>query len=186
MVSLYRLLFLFSIFITHVAADDEGGQFGKAATSQNGNFQPEDGITENLLFIPPAGWRNADNTSLPKHVHLMVVGKGSRDFPPSLALASEPYQGSVKDYLKVVKKLSVSKGNQWKNLGSIRTEAGNASLSQTDSQSQWGEIKMMHVILKKDNTMYILTAAALKEEFPTFYKEIFAALRSVRFSQKPN
>lgn len=169
MVSLYRALFSLFILIAHLAVADESLQ-----------------STENILFTPPSGWRNADNNALPKHVHLMIVGTGAQQFPPSITLASEPYQGSVKDYLKVVKKLSTSKGNQWKDLGNIRTEAGNASLSQTDSPSQWGSVRMMHVILKKDDTVYILTAAALKKEFPAFYKEIFAALRSVKFSEKSN
>jgi hypothetical protein len=167
MTSMFRALSLVFILIFNIALTDD------ALPS-----------AENLVFTPPTGWRNADKAALPQQVHLMIVGKGAHEFPPSITLASEPYQGSVKDYLKVVKKLSISKGNQWKDLGNIRTEAGNASLSQTDSQSQWGGVKMMHVILKKDDTMYILTAAALKEEFPTFYKEIFASLRSVKFSEK--
>lgn len=139
---------------------------------------------EHLQFNPPAGWRNAENTDLPQQVQLMVVGKGASEFPPSLSLATENYSGTVKQYLKIVKELSISKGHTWKDLGSIRTEAGNASLSQTDSPSQWGDIKMMHVILKKNGTIYILTAAALKDEFPKFYKEIFASLRSLRFSKE--
>lgn len=172
MVFLYRaLLPLFLILINMAFADE--------------SISPTSS-TENIVFTPPSGWRYADSNGLPKHVHLMVVGKGAHDFPPSITLASEPYQGSIKDYLKVIKKLSTSRGNQWKDLGNIRTEAGNANLSQTDSQSQWGGVKMMHVIIKKDDTVYILTAAALKEEFPTFYKEIFASLRSVKFSQKSN
>lgn len=167
MTTFHLLLLPFLILIANVSFSDE------PALPQQGH----------LLFTPPSGWRNADANALPKQAHLMVVGKGLHEFPPSITLASESYKGSVKDYLKIVKKLSASKGDHWKDLGTIRTEAGNASLSQTDTQSQWGEVKMMHVILKKEDTIYILTAAALKEEFPKFYKEIFATLRSLKFSQ---
>ncbi|HEV8051586.1 MAG TPA: hypothetical protein VGP47_03760 [Parachlamydiaceae bacterium] len=143
---------------------------------------PKDMADQTIQFIPPAGWRIADETALLKHVKLMVVGKGSNEFPPSISLALEPYSGTLKQYLKIVKELNASKGNEWKDLGSIRTEAGNASFTQTESKSQWGEIKMMHVMLKKDGNIYILTAAALRDEFPKFYKEIFASLRSLHFS----
>jgi len=147
------------------------------------NSQPAENITlsHNIIFTPPSGWRNSDNAALPKHVNIMVVGKGANEFPPSISLATEPYSGTMKQYLKVIKELNASKGQDWKDLGTIRTAAGNASLSQTDSKSQWGELRMMHVMLKKDGTVYILTAAALKDEFPKFYKEIFASLRSLRF-----
>lgn len=138
--------------------------------------------TQTIQFTPPPGWRIADETALLKHVKLMVVGKGANEFPPSISLAVEPYSGTLKQYLKIVKKLNDSKGNEWKDLGSLKTDAGNASFTQTDSKSQWGQVKMMHVMLKKDGNIYILTAAALRDEFPKFYKEIFASLRSLHFS----
>lgn len=154
--------------------------FSTVAAEQNdSSVAPEQ--TQQVRFIPPSGWRNAEASDLPPHVHLMVVGKGANDFPPSISLASESYTGSLKQYLGVIKKLNTAKGNEWKDLGTISTEAGTASLSQTDSLSQWGNVKMMHVILKKDDTIYILTAAALKDEFSRFYKEIFASLRSLNF-----
>jgi hypothetical protein len=112
----------------------------------------------------------------------MVVGKGTNEFPPSIALATEEYPGTLKQYLKIIKELNASKGQEWRDLGTIQTGAGNASLSQTDSKSQWGEIRMMHVILKKNGILYIVTAAALKNEFSLYYKEIFSSLRSLKFS----
>lgn len=152
-------------------------------------FSSTDGATKNenletvktLQFTPPQGWRNGDPKMLPSRVKIMMVGEGNYDFPPSISLATEAFSGSVKEYLKIVKELNASKGNQWKDLGSLRTDAGNASLSQTDSKSNWGEIKMMHVIFKNEGTIYILTAAALKKEFPKFYQEIFTSLRSLHF-----
>lgn len=141
---------------------------------------------ETIIFTPPPGWRNSDHSALPKHVQVMVVGKGASDFPPSISLGSEEYKGSLKQYLKRIKELNTSKGYVWKDLGNVKTEAGNASLSQVDKKTEWGDVKMMHVILTKNGTVYILTAASLKDEFPKFYRDFFNSLRSLRFSQSNN
>ncbi len=139
--------------------------------------------TMTVQFTPPTGWLSADTKTLPKHVYYMVVGKGKREFPPSINLGIAPFKGSLKDYLKIVKSINDAQGIAWKDLGSIRTEAGMASLSQVEMHTQWGEIKEMHVILIKDGSAYILTAAALKDEFPDFYKEFFKSMRSLRFEE---
>lgn len=165
--------FFLTLLVSAIALD-----LSAASPSKN---TPE--TIQNLQFTPPAEWRNAESTELPKHVHLMVVGKGANEFPPSISIATEPYSGTLKQYLKRIKELNASKGFEWKDLGNIKTEAGNASLSQADSKSQWGEIRMLHVIFKKNDTIYIVNAAALKNEFPKFYKEIFAALRSLKFAE---
>lgn len=134
------------------------------------------------VFTPPQGWRLADTKALPPSVKIMVVGKGERDFPPSMNLGTEPFDGTLKDYLKVVKSINDAQGATWKDLGMIRTEAGEASLSQLDTKTEWGNVKMMHVMMVKNGTVYILTAAALQEEFPKFYKDFFDAMKSFRFN----
>ena len=142
----------------------------------------EQSSSTSVMFTPPTGWRNADATALSEHVNIMVVGQGKHELPPSMTLGTENYQGTLKQYLKRIKEINRSKGYEWKDLGSIRTEAGNASLSQVDTRSQGGDVRMMHVILLRDGVIYILTAAALKEEFPSFYKEIFNSFRSLKFN----
>jgi hypothetical protein len=76
-----------------------------------------------------------------------------------------------------------AQGFEWKDLGTIRTEAGTASLSQVDTKTEWGSVRLMHVIMMKNGTVYILTASALKDEFSQFYKEFFAAMRSLRVAK---
>jgi len=169
----FFLLTNFSTSLIHAGIDiPSSPSFPINKTEQN----------ETLQFTPPPEWRNSDNTALPTHVKLMIVGKGTQEFPPSISIATENYSGTIKQYLKVIKDLNTSKGQEWRDLGTLKTGAGNTSLSQTDSKSQWGDIRMMHVILKKNGIVYIVTAAALKEEFHKFYKEIFNALRSLHFS----
>lgn len=135
-----------------------------------------------VLFTPPPGWRLADVNSLPSHVRAMVVGKGPSAFPPSMNLSWEPYKGTLRQYLKSVKNINEAQGFDWKDLGSIKTEAGKASLSQVDTKTQWGDVRLMHVILIRQGHIYILTASALKDEFSMFYKEFFASMRTLRIA----
>lgn len=144
---------------------------------------PKSNVSNDFVqFTPPAGWHFAEAASLPASVKTLVIGKGGFEFPPSINLGMEVYPGTLKQYLKRVKEINDAQGHRWKDLGKIRTQAGDASLSQADKQTQWGEVKMMHVILQKNGIIYILTAAALKEEFPKFYKDFFNSFCSIRFS----
>jgi hypothetical protein len=136
-----------------------------------------------VYFSPPLGWKIADSKLLPKSVKIMVIGESPSIFPPSMNLSIEPYQGSLKQYLKLIKNMDEARGNEWKDLGSIRTEAGTGSLSQVDEPSQWGVKRLMRVILLKNNTIYILTASALKNEFAQFYDQFFNAMRSLRVAK---
>lgn len=149
-------------------------------------------IAENILsekgfltFSPPQGWRTADKTALPPSVKIMVVGQGNHTFPPSVNLGTEKYKGTLKEYLNMIKEINHSQGADWKDLGTIKTLAGNASLSQVDSKTEWGEVRMMHTIMVRDGNAYVLTCAALKDEFPTFYKDFFSAMRSLNFANDP-
>lgn len=151
--------------------------------SQNADPQSFEHISQEpgaVLFTPPKGWQIADETQLPDHVRFMVAGKSKFDFPPSINLSTEEYGGTLQEYLAIVKEINASQGAEWKNLGTIKTEAGAASLSQADARTEWGQVRMMHVILLKNGTIYILTAAALKKEFPSFYQTFFKSLKSLK------
>ncbi|GAB4237983.1 MAG: hypothetical protein Tsb0021_17770 [Chlamydiales bacterium] len=137
-----------------------------------------------ILFTPPENWRVVDPTTLPKTVKAMVVGKGKYELPPSINLGMHPYEGSLKDYLKMVKATNEAENIEWKDLGTIKTVEGLiASLSQAELKTQWGDLRELQVILKKDDMIYILTAAAIKEEFPQFYNTFFSAMKSLRFNR---
>lgn len=136
-----------------------------------------------VRLVPPPGWQMADTKTLPKNVRLMVVGKGKGQFPPSINLATENYNGTLKDYLKLVKSINAAKGVEWKDLGKIQTEAGEGSLSQIDTKLQWGDVKMLHTILVRKGVVYIVTVAALKEEFPSLYQPFFNSMRSLTIDE---
>lgn len=133
-----------------------------------------------LQFTPPTGWMTADSNALPARVRVMVVGKGLSNFPPSLNVSSEPYNGTLKQYLKTVKEMNAMQGYTWKDLGNIQTEAGVGNLSQVDTQTNWGKVRLMHVILKKDGHIYIMTASALTDEFSLYYQDFFRAMRTLK------
>jgi hypothetical protein len=109
----------------------------------------------------------------------MVVGPSASTLPPSMNLSYEPYKGTLKQYLKTVKNMNIADGNDWKDLGSIKTEAGTANLSQVDVKSQWGTLRRMEIILIKNRYVYILTACALKDEFSKYYADFFRSMRSL-------
>lgn len=132
-----------------------------------------------VQFTPPQGWRLAETDKLPKSVLLMAVGQGENEMPPSIYLTVEDYRGTLKEYMEIVRQINAAKGNEWKDLGVIKTQAGNASFSQADIASEWGQVRMMHAILIDNGIVYNLTAAALKSEFPKFYKDFFKTLRSL-------
>lgn len=136
--------------------------------------------TRQATFTPPAGWRAADLNTLPSSVKFMVVGTGSREVPPSINLGFEPYKGSLKDYLKIVKDINSAQGDNWKDLGTVQTAGGPGSLSQVDVKTEWGVIRQMHLIYLDQGVVYILTAAALRDEFPKFYNDFFNSLRSFK------
>lgn len=151
--------------------------FSTATTSQD--------VSLTAIFTPPEGWQYAEAKSLPRHVKVMVVGKGAHQMPPSINLGYEEYNGTLKDYLKIVKEINESQGDQWKDLGMIDTQAGPGNLSQVDIQSEWGKLRLMHLILLHDKVVYILTVSALKDEFSKFYPVFFQTIKSFRL-QKNN
>ncbi len=180
--------FTFTMLLTVISAtsllySEETYLQGSEATLVQEQYAKMSQEAGQVIFTPPTGWQMADPKALPPSVKIMVVGKGEREFPPSINLGSEKYEGTLKQYLKVVKAINDSHGTEWKDLGTIKTEAGNASLSQVDAKTQWGEVRTMHVIIPIDGAMYILTAAALKDEFPKNYDAFFNAMRSLHVNK---
>lgn len=177
-------LFMLSLSVLIVLSD----RSLHAAPTTNPSSKQEQAPTvlqeaNSVVFTPPKGWKLAEENSLLPSVRIMVVGTGTHEYPPSINLGTESYPGTIKQYLKRIKEINSSQGAVWKDLGKIQTEAGQASLSQVDKKTEWGDVRMMHVILNKDGMMYIITAAALKEEFSKFYKDFFTSFRSLRFAQ---
>lgn len=135
-----------------------------------------------VSFQPPPGWVLGDKKNMKPCVQVVVVGKSKTDFTPSLSLIVEDFAGTLKQYLRIVQLKSQNYGDDWKDLGRIQTEAGEASLSQADVKSKWGTERRMYVILLNKGKIYILTGGALKDDFSNHYKDFFNAFRSLRIN----
>lgn len=172
----------FSVLQIHAEprAETHAKSYAEAQLEPQASTQSQESIT--VTFMPPKGWKSAESNQLSSRVKTMVVGTSAKGYPPSINLATENYSGTLKEYLKIIKSINDSKGTLWKNLGNISTDAGIGNLSQVESKTQWGDIRMMHVVLLKDGVIYILTATALRDEFSTVYKDFFKAFRSLKIS----
>jgi hypothetical protein len=136
------------------------------------------------IFTPPSGWKLADPKALPEYIKVMVVGSGKNEFPPSMNLAFDPFSGSLQEYMKIVKAINDSQKAIWKDLGPFQVGKHDGRLIQVDSRTKWGEERQLQLIVVFDGAAYILTASALKEEFPQFYPEFFKAMKSFTISIK--
>ena len=139
---------------------------------------------EEAYFRLPGDWELTPRVRLNSHVVIHATGSGEREVRPTLNLATEKTTKTLKEYIAVVREINEAEGREFKNLGTIETESGPASLSQVDLQTKWGTSRMLHAILVEGDTAYILTASALKEEFPDNYETFFDSLKSLHVPKK--
>lgn len=124
-------------------------------------------------FKPPKEWELAQSKNLHGSVKIGFLTKSaSSGFCPSLNLATEKVDIPLEAYIKAVKTIHESnRKNRWRDLGRMNTPSGPARLTEIDTHSEWGPIRLLQLISIKDGTAYILTAASLKEEFGQFHQE---------------
>lgn len=135
------------------------------------------------FFTPPKHWDISDPSTLSPRVKIAFLKKKSNGLSPSINLAVEEVDLSLSEYLKAVKQIHErDRNNQWRQLGKVKTQAGLAQLTEIDTTSEYGPMRILQLILVKEGKAYVLTAAALKEDFPDYYKEIQTAFRSLTLS----
>ncbi len=159
--------FLFTFTIFNLLASDSS-YYQNLVTSEGGAY-----------FQAPDDWTLLEPEQLPKSIIMLAKGAGKREVSPSINLAKENVTLTLREYLKVVREINEAEGRNWKELGTIQTASGPASLSQCDYTDQWGDSRMLHAITVQNNTAYILTASALKEEFPDHYELFFQSIQSL-------
>ncbi len=131
------------------------------------------------LFTPPTSWQAVKSKDTSEHVQVGFVGKGSSEYRPSLSLATEVVDCTLKEYIKSVKAIHLEDpANQWHDLGNIQMKAGKGRLVKISSGSPWGDLAILQAIFVQDKTAYILTAGALKDDLALLQKEILDAFRS--------
>jgi hypothetical protein len=143
-------------------------------------------VTSALIFLaslpllsPPPQWECAKPKELSSYVQIGFIGKGNSSFRPSINLATEEVDVSLKQYVKAVKKIHCDEPHtSWRDLGKFTMQAGEGRLTEIDTASPWGKVKMLQALFVKDSTAYIITGASLKEEFLTFQKDFLDTFRS--------
>lgn len=118
------------------------------------------------VFHPPDDWEFAHPTAHSSFVKVGFLGKGSTPFRPSINMAIEIIDVNAKEYLKAVKEIHLAEPEtSWRDLGRFTTKAGEARLTEITNQGAAGEIKMLQMILVKGSYAYILTGAAIKQDY---------------------
>lgn len=136
-------------------------------------------------FHPPETWKEMDPRSLPSSIKIGYVGKGKKHISPSINLATEDITGmSQQEYTDLVKNLHKSNPlTSWRKLGSLKTLAGKAHLSEITRENPAGKIKMLQCILVKDKLAYVMTGGSSPEEFGALRKEFLSCFQSLTLSQ---
>jgi hypothetical protein len=65
---------------------------------------PETASSSYCYFIPPKGWDLADQARLSPRVKICFIGKSQKSLLPSVNLAQEEVDVSLKTYIDIVKK----------------------------------------------------------------------------------
>lgn len=132
-------------------------------------------------FVPPAGWEIAHLKNPSAHIKIGFIGKGSTEFRPSINLATEEVDVSLKEYLKAVKELQLGDPQvKWRDLGKFPMQSGSGRLVEMSTASPYGELKVLQAFFIKEGTAYILTSAVIKDDFPKFQSELLKAFRSLQ------
>jgi hypothetical protein len=131
-------------------------------------------------FIPPKGWDLADKSKMSPRVKICFLGKSSNTILPSVNLATEKVNVSLKAYIDIIKSDCEKDPNcSWRDLGKYNTPLGEGRLTEREMKIRGSVSRQVQLIVIKDNRAYVLTAAALKEEFSSHYKTFEAVLKSL-------
>jgi len=116
-------------------------------------------------------------------VEICFLGKSSKGLAPTINLATEVVDVSLDAYIVEVRKIhSADPNSRWRDLGKFTARIGNGRLMELEAPTEFGAARMVQLVVIKDKVAYILTAAALKEEFSKYYKTFDAALCSLQSS----
>ncbi|MBS0625560.1 MAG: hypothetical protein JSS32_05885 [Verrucomicrobia bacterium] len=133
-----------------------------------------------FYFTPPPKWECAQPKNMSPHVQVGFVGKGTTEFNPSINLAFEDVDVSLKEYVKAVKQVHLSQGDtKWRDLGKFKMAAGEGRLIELSFPSAWGEVKMLQALYVHEAQACILTAAVLKKDYPEFQQPLLQSLQSL-------
>ncbi|MBI3508761.1 MAG: hypothetical protein HY069_03935 [Chlamydiia bacterium] len=131
-------------------------------------------------FKPPEHWQMMDPNHLSPNVEVMFLGQPENNFCPSINLAMEETEATLKEYFKGVKEYHKNaKEETWRDLGKFAFSCGEGRLTEITTQSPSGELRMLQAIFVKNKKAYIVTTASLKSEFMKHQGGFLEAIRSL-------
>lgn len=135
-----------------------------------------------LSITPPDDWVQLSPDDSPS-AEASWLKKSKKMFSPSLNLTTEKISVSLDEYVQEVRKI-YQKNSQvrWRPLGKLETGAGTGELTELDFKTQWGAVRMLQLLLVRDNCAYIVTGAALKDEFSTYqrtFRDVFKKIQPI-------
>jgi hypothetical protein len=137
-------------------------------------------------FTPPKNWEAVEAEALRGQVKMAFIKKEAKEgFCPSLNLVEEPFTGNLNNYLNDVKAIhEQNRNNRWRKLGKVQTAAGEAELTEIDTNTPFGSVRLLQLFFFKEKYVYILTAAALKKDISRFYADFQKSFCSFRLDPK--
>lgn len=134
---------------------------------------------EKGCLLPPEGWENAPIESLSPRIQAAFVLKKWQRFRPSINLSVEPLSASLEEYVQAVRHLHEQHpSTRWRYLGSMDTGAGLGALTELDMTTEWGDVRMLQLLIVREGNAYTVTGAALKSDFPKYYKIFHKTLKN--------
>ncbi len=130
-------------------------------------------------FTPPDHWNCARPKSLSPTVEIAFFTKFDSPFHPSINLAKEHSNLSLKEYLKIAKKIHLSEPDtDWRDLGEFHCKAGKGRLTEISQKNRWGELRLLQFIFLHNKTIYVMTGASTKKEFSKVRKNLIQSFKS--------
>ena len=134
-----------------------------------------------ITFTPPKDWKALED----KQGHVSFVTPELKQIRPSINLVTEPYTGTLDDYVLAVQKVHESnKKNTYTTLGSLETSAGLAHISQIDTKNGFITMRTLQCILTKNGKAMIITATAPLPSYDAYHNTFLTAFRTLTFDEK--
>ncbi len=138
--------------------------------------------SEHFVFTPPKGWNLLSPQGDAPCIILTFVSP-SKSYPPSLSLAKEAYTGSTKSYLGAAKKLLKKDAAAFRELGTEKTKAGNATLFQMEYSTPHGLFSTLVAIYFSQTNAYTLSFAVKKDAFSLLVEDFNTTISSAALTQ---
>lgn len=138
------------------------------------------------FFSPPEGWQLIPKEEYPPFVELIYKGSSQKYwYPPSVNLACEEWKGTLDEYIAAI---STAHNNHplisFREIGPYQTDLGcNGRLCFARQRTEYGPVKLIQWVTLKEQTIFVITAAARVEDFSKNYKSFIKVFNSFRFKE---